>query len=60
MKVKVTVLPGRSGTKLASSEVRVVKTGGRPRVSGKPLYQPRAEIDVHLLNKNGQPRARGR
>ena len=58
-KVKVTVKTGRkgdAGTLIARVPVAVVRNA-KPR--GKPFYQTRAQIDVHIL-KNGQPRARSR
>lgn len=61
MKVKVKVNSNAaSGTKLASTKIRVTRTSGKPRMSVKPLYQTRAQMNVHLLDKNGQPRARSR
>ena len=51
MKAKVTVKSGKSsGTKLVSAEVRVVKTGGKPRITGKPIYQTKAQLNLHIGN----------
>ena len=58
--VKVTVKTGRkgdAGTLVARIPVTVAKT---ERPKGKFIYQTRAQLNVHLYNKNGQPRARSR
>lgn len=54
-KIVVKVTPGKSrgGTIIARSVVRLNKTD-KPK--GKPIYQTKAQLNVHLLDKNGQRR----
>lgn len=55
VRIKVKATPGKSrgGMIVARqvAELRKSKLRG-----GKPMWQTRAQINVHLLDKNGQPR----
>lgn len=50
MKVKVTVKSGNagSGTVLSRQKIRVVATGGKPRITGKPIYTTSAQMNIHI------------
>lgn len=55
MKVKAKYTPGKSrGGTIVARKVMDFKKGGSAK--GKPLFQTRSQLDVHLLNKNGQQR----
>lgn len=57
IKVNATSGKSRGGTLIARQvrELRKSKLRG-----GKPMWQTKAQIDVHLLNKYGERRARTR
>lgn len=57
-KVKISAKSGRSGTKIASSKVRVTRSGnGR----GKRLFQTKAQLTVRVdATQNGQSRQKNR
>lgn len=58
VKAKIKVSSKKSGTKLAEARVIVAKAKKRP--PGQPLYQTRAQLNVHIQNKNGESRQRNR
>jgi hypothetical protein len=51
--IKVSPKKSKGGTIIARQVVKVNKT---KRPEGKPMFQTKAQIDVHLTNKNGQRR----
>ena len=51
--VKVTPKKTRGGTIIAKQVAKIEKTDS-PK--GKPFFQTRAKIDVHLAGKNGRRR----
>lgn len=56
-RVKISVKAGKSGIKLASANLRVTKTGGKPRITGKPVYQTKAQLHTRIYTTSGgQPR----
>lgn len=55
MQVKAKYVPGKSrGGTIVARKMMDVKKGGTAK--GKLLFQTRSQLDVHLLNKNGQQR----
>lgn len=54
-KITVKVTPGKSrgGTIVARSVVRMKKG---TRTGGAPIYQTKAQLNVHLTDRNGKPR----
>lgn len=54
-RVVIKVSPGKSrgGTIVARRVVKVRKT---PLPQGKPIYQTRAQLNVHISSKNGERR----
>lgn len=51
--IKVSPGKGKGGTIIAR-QVAKVRKGGSP--TGKPLYHTKAQLNVHLTNKNGERR----
>ena len=51
--VKITAKSGKSGTKIATSKVRVTRSSGR----GKPIFQNKAQLTVRVsTTQNGEKR----
>lgn len=59
VRIKVKATPGKSrgGTLIARKVVALKKSAGP---QGKAFFETRAQIAVHILNQNGEPRARSR
>ena len=57
--VKITAKSSKSGTKVASSTIRVTGAAGKPR--GKRMFQTKAQLTVRVeTTQNGQPRPKSR
>lgn len=59
-KVKIKAKTGKAGTKLVAARLRITPTDSRKLQATRAIYQTRAQLNVHLLNQNGEPRARNR
>lgn len=51
--IKVSPKKGKGGTIIARQVVKVNKT---KRPEGKPMFQTRAQLNVHLTTRNGERR----
>lgn len=49
MKATVKISSGKSsGAPIAKGKVRIASTGGKPRVTGKPIYTTSAQMNIRI------------
>ena len=51
-RVNVKISSGKpsSGTKVASYTIRFAKTNGKSRMTGKPVYRPKAQLHTRIYS----------